>query len=531
MLAAMVAIAAMTANSVSAQDDLTTVENISLLKDSEGYDIYGDAIYCPAGIKNAELVRSKNYVFFTDKKGTTHIYDTKTLKEKTRTKTKGRVMYVYDDGYIIKGKPGFFKSSSTESTFFNFNNEELWKCNYLMACLSNNDKVCICYRDNMKNATFQILSKCLPKGKLIGFDVHTGKELWKRDIPHEYHFPWNSCYDINTDNSGYIYLMGDSLYRLNTTTGETKAIVFDAGVDESVPMFRSGFRNLANFYWEMEKLYSSPPYIKQGKKTGTHSNVIEKGNYLYAADASDVFCMTRNLDIVWKTHIPDNMAAKSQIELYGDTLVMQNYGIAFNGNGAANGDATLKCGSPFTAAYDAKTGRQLYLNVHDLDVKLVGGTVTNGRFYWQDAKGFYYNDFGEKEIRHIDWKLPKIKIAKISPDTRRRRIMEKIFFINGNSVDSVCTDSKHLVVNQYDKKIYVIYPDGHYECRDEKDCYYKEAKNLYRSLDDDKYRYVKTRKSDGKIDYTFETDDEIYADEESNIFVLMKDAIGIIRNR
>lgn len=531
MSAVIVALAAMATDTAYAQDGTTTVNNIAILKDIEGYDIYGDAIYCPAGIKKSESINRNNYIFFLDKKGITHIYDTKTLKEKAKTKIKGTIQYINDDGYIVQEKTGFFKGSNTETSFYNFDNEELWKCDYLMVCLTHGEKVCICYRDNMKNATFQTLRKSLPEGKLIGFDVHTGKELWKTDIPHEYHFPWSSCYSINTDNSEYIYLMGDSLCRLNTTTGETKSIVFDAGVDEPMPMFRSGFRNLANYYWDMEKIHSRPPFIKSGIKAGTHSNIIEKGNYLYAADANDVFCLTRDLNIVWKTHIPEEMASKSQIELYGDTLVMQNYGIAFTGNGAANGNSAMKCGVPFTAAYDAKTGKQLYLNVHNLDVKLIGGTVTNGRYYWQDAKGFFYNDFGEKEIKRIDWKLPTIKIAKVTPDTRKRIIKSKIFFINGNSIDSLCTDKRHLVMSQYDNKVYVIYSDGHYECLDNKDCYYKVTNNLYCSLTDDNYRYVKTRKSDGKIDYRFEIDSDIAAKENGDIIIMMKDGIGIIRNR
>lgn len=496
-----------------AQDIVRIVQYVPIEKDTDGNDLYGTIILPESGLKDVAICNN-SFLIFKDKKNMSYIYNTNTMQELTRAKLNSNIAYITEKGYLVGEVRKLFKKD-TKPTSYNFDNKPLWICDKTAAYLAN-EGTCICYlQDSPKKYT---------EGNMVAYDIFTGKELWRKNIPHKYHYPWLECIKKNDDE---IYVIADSLLLLNTRTGQTKSVPFEAGVKESIIKLGSK-RLLANTKWELEKLSATGPQIDANTIAGTHSNMISESDRIYIADASKLYCFTKDLKLIWQTLIPEDMASSSSIYKYNDTIVMQNYGIGFMTT--IYSPITTKCGIPFTAAFDAKTGKQLFLNKADNGYKLIGGMITPGRFYWQDSKYFYYNDFGEKEIHRLNWRKEKMKLTRKSAAEPLRYMVNKLYTVNKGQIDSICSDKNHLIFREYDSKIYIVDNNEEIKELDNQNLFFKISANILSSINEEgKYKYLLTDKSGMKVKRTVVTDSEFNTDKNGNIFILAKDGIGIIR--
>ncbi len=514
----MAAAMAMFFTKANAQNGIEIKRNVQLETDNDGNALYGDVILCNNNIKKATISRKRPYLCFTDKKGITYIYNTQTLKEMTRTKLNTGVIMITDKGYATGGVNKLFKYEKPEMAY-KFSNEPTWACNTLLEAAFAKSWVAICNQE-------KDVAK-MTDGKVIAYDMLTGEELWRKNIPHKLHFPWTEYTDAADKDC--IYIIADSLTKLNIRTGETATTVFYGGVNDRTKQIFLSQRILADNNWSQEKVMAVYPQIKKNTTTGTHSNLITDGDKIYIADAKGIYCFTKDLKTVWKTEIPGDMASYSSIYKDSDTIVMQNYGLAFCP--MIYGGGITKSGTLFTAAYNAKTGKQIYLNVHDNKLNLINGKITNGRFYWQDTKHIYYNDFGDKQLHELKWGDERITIGRKFNGLPNLLILDKLYTMKDGNLDSICTDRKHIVLMKQDETVYFVDSNGNTKKLESNKVFYKLSNRLYCSMGsaENKNRYLLTDTTGKYVERTITTESDFQTDKYGNIFNLAKDGIGIIR--
>lgn len=482
----------------------TVIKETPIVKCDGGAKLKGTFISFYGGCKSFRLCKDLPYVVVKDNEGTCFIYKLPEMVLMTQLrKTEGEPLQINNDGYILI-KPGAI-INYRRPAFYNFKKEKVWSSKKECLLMDTKSNVVIC-KDKERGHDY------------TAYDMSTGKMLWQNTISGKFHQPW--CNMRKGRGGQDMYLMGDSLYRLNPRTGEKKSMPFTAGVKEPLKSILSFIkRRMMNSTEWQEEAYNSYA-VNKGILTGTHSNWIVSGDSLFVADGKQVYCMDHDLNILWTTLLPEEAECKTHITEEGNRLLVAGYGVAFQSG------LMGRCGKPFMVTLDRLTGKLSGTAMPDIKNKLTGGSFVHGRAYWQDDRGFSYTDEGSTDVIRINWK-PKTDRTPV-PDYPDKVIRDTVWIVQSNSLHPICTDSSQLIVELYDKDVYVIRSDGSAEMIPADSVFFHDSGTLY-SNNADKCKYVVTAPSSPYILRTFIYDGIVCPTCNGDWFLANSSGVALIR--
>lgn len=486
---------------------LLDYSEIALGKKADGSSLMFHFIPTDGKLKGFGITEKLPYLIISDKAGN-HLFNLETYQEIANIK-KGNNNFaqINNDGYLLISKGAMFTFKIGCPSFYNFNGEKIWSTKDEAVLADRKNNVVICSQNRAGDA-------------MVGYDMSTGRELWHVKIPFKKHYPWGGIFNDKEDRRMY-YLMSDSLIRLNIVTGDTIRHSFSAGVKE--PM-KSRFtltkmRKPSSAAFAREMAFSA---VTGAILTGTHSNIVAKGDSLFVADAENVYCFDKSLKTIWQTAIPQGMGAKSDLQVKDGKVCLQNYGVAFQ-NGIIG-----RCGKPFFASYDRNTGRQLAFDVAGIEKKIVGGIHVEGRTFWQTDKAFLYTDDGDSIAHEIKWKAQTDNLSdEYYPDYV---ICDTVGIIKDGSFQYLISDKDQLLVEVYGKDINIIRPDGNCTLLPASEAFRNRDGNVYYTNNgsDAARDFVVVDPETQKIKYTFHILGNVRQDDKGNLFVFTKQGIGFL---
>lgn len=474
---------------------------IAMATDADGNKVMFYFIPARGKLEYESFRTEPSVLLIKDEKGF-RIFNTETFELLADVKPELDVFKVSYDGYLAYADKTMFNN---QVNFYSFDNSKIWKVKgrpYLADPISN-------------------VLVCKKKKTLTAFEMSTGKPLWERTLQQEHHDPLCN-YFVSDNDRGTIYMMADSLTRLDLRTGKMISRPFRAGMRYSKHWsFRDNRIRPANRDMLRESNRSVGLVFSL---SGLHSNWIERGDSLFVADADTLYCFDHDLRDLWKAPLPEKKGSKSAIEYLDGKIYMQNFGIAFqNGN-------VEKFGSPFGAVFDATDGRRLSLTMPGLDKKLIGGYYTrDGRMYWQTNKKIFYSDEGDSTAHEIRWKIN----VNQRPDDRHPDyiINDTVYVVNGGYLEPVVTDKSKLLVEVCEKDVHIISSDGQIGILPAEEVYFHDWDNVY-STNRDKTRtshFVIIDPKTRKIKYTFNIKGVVYQDSDGNIIASTAVGVGFLK--
>lgn len=499
---------------VDAQD-IQRYDDLTLIRTNDGRELKGTMVKLTNGLEKFAFVNELPYTVLADKANNLFILNKATMDLVTEVQGKAdRFRQVTRDGYLLDR--GNLVTTKRVPEYYNFKNEKLWaaKQNLIIADRLRNIAICEemkAFKDQ-QNQTF------------IAYDMSTGKELWRLKLPHHYHYLWADM-RIDDEQNQY-YLKADSLIRLNILTGDTVRRPFAAGIDEPLKSKLSIVRRkmLNRVDWMNEARYSYGSLIANGVLTGTHSNWLERGDSLIIADAKGLTCFDQNLNTIWHAAFPEGVGAKSELTVDGNRLLLINYGVAFQ-NGIL-----ARCGKPFVATYDIKTGKEQMLTMPSLKKKLTGGCFVPGRAYWQDDKGFSYTDKGDTTAMRIPWK-PKTNQEpnEYHPDYY---ICDTVGVVKDGTLQLLTTNKDQLIVELYGKDVYLVHTDGSAEMIAADKVFFHDGRGLYSTNAEKNTQFIVVPdRNTCHVALSFSSDAKVRMDKAGNILLGFKDGAGVISSK
>jgi hypothetical protein len=211
-----------------------------------------------------------------------------------------------------------------------------------------------------------------PTNTLEGIDLNDGKSIWQREINREY--SWNDIFHLNDTT---LVIVASGLHSINVKTGK--------GWDYNTITGEKDYTATA---------VANVAGVALGVLTGTFvmstgnnlvrdvvSNVLVDSTNLYFASKEKIARLDHNGLIIWSSPLPANLVSKSSIFIKDSLLYMVNKGYAYMGY------RQLDFGNAFIAAFDKKTGKQVFLNV-------IGGKRShiNGFKIQKDSILFVFKD-------------------------------------------------------------------------------------------------------------------------------------------
>lgn len=343
-------------NTLHAQE----IQKINVGTDRNGNPMKGDYVSLNMTPVHYSASPSNLLVVAKDKDGFTHNFIYRRSDMQLAAQPSGTIKAITDDGYMTEG------GAIIGTTMHDLNGKKRWRKNLQLVGTTPDGKLCIFQKSLNRHSD-----------EFIALRASDGGEQWRTFISHNLHYPF--AHAMADQSRQYLLLIGDSLLKLNVTTGQTIGRPFAGGVKE--PM-KSRFK----FVWRTttaltlknrnDVALSEEPFIKSAFLTATHSNFIRRKDRFYVADADSIYCMDYELRTIWATALPEGMGSNSEIRLQGDSLMMKNYGVAFQKG------CQTRYGKPFAAIFDRNNGKEISLqiiekkpsreSVEDEDIKISG---------------------------------------------------------------------------------------------------------------------------------------------------------------
>lgn len=182
---------------------------------------------------------------------------------------------------------------------------------------------------------------------LEGIDLTNGNIIWQRKLNREY--SWNDIFHLNDTT---IVIVAAGLHSININSGlgwDYNAITGEKDYTATA---------VANTAGVAMGLLTGTFLISTGHKLirDLVSNVLVDSVNIYFASKEKIACLNHQGQVIWTTSLPKNIVSKSSIFKRDSIIYMVNMGFAFMGY------RQLDYGTPFIAAFDAKTGNQFFLN-------------------------------------------------------------------------------------------------------------------------------------------------------------------------
>lgn len=492
---------------ICAQQPAEVYRNYLIARCDDGKELKGTYLKLSDHAKSIRYATNPNILCLVDKKGYTYIYDSDSCNLLTTVSPKqGSVKQVTEDCFIAtKGK---------KTLCYNLKNEKSWELKEPLFMANRKNQIVICLSKETVG---------LHNSAMIGYDMRTGRQLWKTEISHKLHLP--VCHVCSDTLSSTFYLIADSLIAIDPVTGEFHKHDFKAGVKE---LLKSRFsiaktRIQSSDCWEEEAQWSYNGYhgISPAILTGTHSHLKERGDSLFIADAEYLYCFDKQLKAIWKTPLPDGGGAKSLLRIIGDQLLLQSYGVGFQ-NGLLG-----RCGQTFTASYDIHTGKVLQQTIVDSAKKMTGGIIVPGRAYWQNDRKLSYTDEGSATITSINWEFRD----NIEPNDRCVEVCDTISILEDGYLRPIPSDSNQVVVLRKGKDASIIQTDGSETTLKADEVYLEDGNGLFSTNAEFPSRhYVVINPETRKIIVGFTPAGRTFVDKSGRLYILMKDGICVVEH-
>jgi hypothetical protein len=181
---------------------------------------------------------------------------------------------------------------------------------------------------------------------LEGLDLKEGKPLWKRNIKNTY--GWTDILQL-TDSS--VLVVASGLHHINLKNGS--GWDFDTQTGQLDYQMLSGSKLASITNAMLSGFYQVP--VGQEVVWDVNSDVLKDSATYFFASRESVSRIGFDGTVKWSTGLPIDKSSKSEIFLQNNVLYVVNMGYAFVSQNYLN------YGSPFLAAYDKVSGKQLFL--------------------------------------------------------------------------------------------------------------------------------------------------------------------------
>ena len=200
--------------------------------------------------------------------------------------------------------------------------------------------------------------------KIFIINMLTNKIIAKTKIPHDKCWGWN---DVIQQDDSHIIVLANNLNRVNLQTGEQQTIETKTGVIDAGKAVLNGLLWMGAGMVPMggpilQKGLFMPASVSRNATTALHSNICQNGSLYYFADSERLICFDSELKVLWSSNLPEKAGSHSTLLLRNDTLTLFNYGYGVTSTGKQK-----EVGQPFMAAYDARTGKNLFVNMLNID--------------------------------------------------------------------------------------------------------------------------------------------------------------------
>lgn len=189
--------------------------------------------------------------------------------------------------------------------------------------------------------------------KVCAYRLSTGEKLWEIKVSHDMMWGWNDVIVIDNTN---LLVLADDLCFIDLTTGELKKLKAKTGITDTKSIILQGLLSLGAAMAGAALTggaYVPATYgIGPNVISGLASNILQEDTLYYVSDRENLRCIDRHFNLVWNYELPSKQASSADLFMADSLLYMVNYGFGLRGGGAGQ----VKCGRPFIASFDPKTG-------------------------------------------------------------------------------------------------------------------------------------------------------------------------------
>ncbi|MCD4695222.1 MAG: hypothetical protein K8S16_03190 [Bacteroidales bacterium] len=184
---------------------------------------------------------------------------------------------------------------------------------------------------------------------LEGINLSNGSVIWQRELNREY--SWNDVFYLN-DSIFMVVAAGLHAINIKDGTGwDYNTITGEKDYTGSI---------VANGVGAVLGVLTGTFVMSTGHDLvrGVVSNVIVDSSDLYFASKEKISRIDKtNGNVIWSYPLPDDLTGKSAIFIKDDLVYMVNEGYAFMGT------RQLEFGTPFIAAFNQQTGKQIFFSI------------------------------------------------------------------------------------------------------------------------------------------------------------------------
>lgn len=283
--------------------------------------------------------------------------------------------------------------------------------------------------------------------KMRAVNLDTGTDVWKVKFDHDY-----GCSSTMPLIHNRQLMVADNLYDMNLATGESRSCELKTGVTDVKAVVLRGLAALAGSVASLG--ISGGAYSTMFLPTGNNvianlcSNICRSDTLYYIADHEKMLAVDTLMHPVWQTEIPDKMASASKLAIMGDRLGLLNMGY-----GLKNGRYPTEKGLPFIAAYDIKSGKQIFLKT-----LYEGKHIVNDAFAADD--GFFM--FSDSIVSYLGIRDTTVAVQKDWDTAKQGKPGEFIVdavYVNGTDAESfvpVCSNASQCALFSDNGHVYVM---------------------------------------------------------------------------
>ncbi|KQS31000.1 PQQ-binding-like beta-propeller repeat protein [Dyadobacter sp. Leaf189] len=311
---------------------------------------------------------------------------------------------------------------------------------------------------------------------LHGINLKTGQSMWRREVPGEFGWQKTEMLDDTT-----LMVISEGLHTLGLTQGKGWSVNRVAHTKKT-DMGKVGLAVLGGVAAASAGYMAIPMGSFSDYLLNISSNVLHSGDVFYFAAKEKISCHTWDGEKLWETDLNTKKTSKSHLFREGNVIYMLNMGHA-----SKYGRLTA-LGNPYVAAFDAETGKELFLKE------------------WEERKNFiadYMIQSNELYMLYRD----KVDIQRFSPEGLIQKYVVRI-------------DEKSNMRSFVSDEIFIRQDSIYQQASLDQDHFYlfSETGELFRFTND----FEKFEKVDSKSVYLkyLETDGYVFVGNRKETFIL-----------
>ena len=218
------------------------------------------------------------------------------------------------------------------------NAEVMWEVKNSISYVEHGRNLAIGYKSNAFTGSTNTLE---------GIDLLNGNNIWKREISREY--SWNDVFHLN---DSVLIVAAAGLHSINLKDG--------TGWDYHTITGAKDYKSTVatNVAGAALGVLTGTYFMSTGSDLVRDivSNVLMDSLNIYFASRENITRLDQSGNVKWSFNFPKGLASNSSIFIKDSLIYMVNKGFAFMGN------RQIDFGTPFLAAYNKNTGKQLFFN-------------------------------------------------------------------------------------------------------------------------------------------------------------------------